>query len=74
MEMSSSLLTNRRRFASGWDLVYCARFPLGIHSERMRKQCRSVDTETPNRGITFGWDKCFHPITSRQKRWWNGWQ
>ena len=66
---TTSGLTNRKRFASGLDLAYCITFPLGIHSERMRKQRRSVDTETPNKGEMFGWDKYFQPMISRQNRW-----
>ena len=44
-------------------------FPLGIHLEKIRKQRRSVDTETPTRGKMFGWDKCFHHMISRHNRW-----
>lgn len=62
-------LTNRKRFASGLDVAYLITFLLGIHSEKIRKRGGSVDTETPNKGKMFGWDKCFHRTTSRQKRW-----
>ena len=61
-------LTNRKRFASGFDLVYCVTFPLGIHSVRMWKRRGPVDTKTPNRGKIFGWNKCFQPVISRHNR------
>ena len=61
--------TSRKRFASGLDFAYCITFPFGIHSVRMRKQRESADTETPNKGMTFGWDTCFQPIISRHNRW-----
>ena len=51
---NGSGLTNRKRFASGLDVAYLITFPLGIHSEKIRKQCGSVDTETPNKGKMFG--------------------
>jgi len=57
--------TIRRRFASRLDLAYCITFPLGIHSERMRKGNGSADIEIPNKGKMFGWDRCFQPMTSR---------
>ena len=47
-------LTKRKRLASGLDLVYSITFPLGIHSEIMRKYWGFVDTETPSRGKMFG--------------------
>ena len=65
----TSGLTNRKRFACGFDLAYCITFPFAIHSVRMRKQCLSTDTETPNNGKMFGWDKCFQPMISRHSRW-----
>ena len=58
-------LTNWRRFASGKDLVYSTTFPLDIQSVRMRKQRGSADTETPNKGKIFGWDRCFQLMISR---------
>ena len=62
-------LTNRKRFFSGLDFTYSITFPLGIHSVIMRKQCGSVETETPNKGKMFGWDKYFQPTISRHNRW-----
>jgi hypothetical protein len=56
--------TNRKRFASGLDIAYLITFPLGIHSEKIWRQRRSVSTETPTRGKMFGWDKCFHHMIS----------
>ena len=61
-------LTSLKRFASGLDLAYCITFPPGIHSVRMRKQHGSADTETPNKGRMFGWDKCFQLMISRHNR------
>jgi hypothetical protein len=51
---TSSGLTNRRRFASGFDLVYSITFPFRIQSETIRKHWRSVDTDTPKRGRMLG--------------------
>ena len=65
---NSKQVTNRKRFASGLDLVYCITFPSGIHSERMRKKSGSGDIEIPNKGKIFGWDKCFQPMISRHNR------
>ena len=62
-------LTERKRLASGLDLTYSITFPLGIHSEMIRKYWGSLDTETPKRGKMFGWDKRFQMRTSRQSRW-----
>jgi len=62
-------LTSRKRFASGWNFAYSITFPLGIHSVIMRKQRGSTDTEAPNKGKMFGWDKCFQPMISRHNRW-----
>ena len=61
--------TNRKRFASGLDVAYSITLPLGIHSEKIRKQCRSADTKTPTKGKIFGWDKCFHHMISRHNPW-----
>ena len=47
-------LTKRSRLASGLDLMYSIKSPLGIHSDMMRKRRGFSDTETPNRGKTFG--------------------
>ena len=66
---TASGLTNRKRFASGFDLAYFVTFPLGIHSVRMWKRRGLVDTKTPNNGKMFGWDKCFQPMISRHNRW-----
>ena len=66
---ATSGLTNRKRFAFGLDLAYFITFPLGIHSVRMQKQRGSLETETPNKGKMFGWDKCFQLIISRHNRW-----
>ena len=60
--------TNRKRFASGLDVAYLIAFPLDIHSEKIWKQCGSVDTETPTRGRMFGWDRRFYHIISRHNR------
>lgn len=65
---NNSRLTSCNRFASGLDLAYCITFPLGIHSVIMRKHCESVDTETPNKGMRFGWDRCFQLMISRHSR------
>ena len=62
-------LTNCKRFAFGLDTAYWITFPLGIHSVRMRKQCKFADTETPSKGKTFGCDKCFQAMISRQNHW-----
>jgi hypothetical protein len=43
-------LTNNRRFASGFDLVYSITFPFRIQSEKIRKHWGSVETDTPKRG------------------------
>jgi len=61
-------LTNCKRFASGLDTAYCITLPFGIHSVRMRKHW-SADTETPNKGKTFGWDKCFQLMISLHNPW-----
>jgi len=47
-------LAKRKRLASGLEPVYSVTFPLGIHSEMMRKYGGLFDTETPNRGKMFG--------------------
>jgi len=47
-------LAKRKRLASGLNFVYSVTFPLGIHSEMMRKYWGLLDTETPSRGKTFG--------------------
>jgi hypothetical protein len=62
-------LTNFKRFAAGLDIVYCMMFPLCIHSVKMWKRCDLAEMETPSRGETFGWDKCFQAIISRHNRW-----
>jgi len=49
----ASGFTIRKRFASGLDLAYCITFPLVIHSERMKKERRSADIETPNKEEMF---------------------
>jgi hypothetical protein len=62
-------LTKRKRLASRLEQMYSITFPLGIHSEMIRK-CRGFsDTETPNRGKIFGWDNRFQIRTSRQSPW-----
>lgn len=61
--------TKRRRLASGLTFMYSITFPLGIHSETIRKCWGFLDTETPNKGKTFGWDNRFQMRTSRQSRW-----
>ena len=43
-------LTNFKRFAVIFDLVYRSILPFGIHSVRMRKRRWSMTTETPTRG------------------------
>ena len=65
---TGSGLTSLIRFAPGLDLAYWVTFPPDIHSVRIRKQRESVDTETPNKGKMFGWDKCFQPMISRHNR------
>jgi hypothetical protein len=62
-------LTRRKRLASGLDFMYSITFPLGIHSEMMRKYRGFFDTETPSSGKIFGWDKRFQIRTSRQSPW-----
>ena len=62
-------LTKRKRLASGLDPRYSITFPLGIHSEMIRKCWGFLDTETPKRGKTFGCDKRFQMRTPRQCRW-----
>ena len=64
----ASGLTSRKRFFSGLFFAYSITFPLGIHSVIMRKRCGSVDTDAPNKGKMFGWDKCFQPTISRHNR------
>ena len=66
---TASILTKRKRFSSGLEAVYHITFPLGIHSLTMRKQYGSTDTETPNKGKMFGWDRCFQLMISRHNRW-----
>ena len=60
----ASGFTDCKRFASGLDRAYCITVPLVIHSVIMWKRRGSKDTETPNKGRTFGWDKCFQPMIS----------
>ena len=60
------ILTKSKRLACGLDLTYSIKFPLGIHSDMMRKYRGFFDTETPNRGKMFGWDNRFQIRTSRQ--------
>ena len=67
-EEAASGLTNHKRLTSGLDLVYSIMFPFRIQSEVIRKLGGSVETETPNKGKTFGWDRRFQPMISRQKR------
>ena len=59
-------LANRKRLASGLDLMYSIAFPFGIHSEMIRKCWGFFDTETPSSGKIFGCDKRFQMRTSRQ--------
>ena len=63
------MLTSCKRFASGLDLAYCIRFPLGIQSVIISRQFESATKETPSKRKMFGWLKCLHPMTSRHNRW-----
>jgi hypothetical protein len=56
---TTSILTNCKRFVCGLNLAYSITFPLGIHSVIIWKRFGSSDTEIPNRGRMFGWDKYF---------------
>jgi hypothetical protein len=47
-------LTNSKRFASGFDLVYSIMFPFRIQSEKIRKHWGSAETDTPKRGKMLG--------------------
>ena len=67
-EESTRILTKRKRFSSGLEAVYRIMFPLGIHSVTMQKQYGSTDTETPDNGRMFGWDRCFQLMISRHNR------
>ena len=53
-EEIASRFTNRKRFTSGLDLVYCITSPFSTQSETMRKNQGSVEMETPSKGKMLG--------------------
>lgn len=67
--VTTSGLTSCKRFAVGLDFAYCNILPLGIHSVIIQKWCGVAEIETPRRGSTFGCEKCFQAIISRQNSW-----